>query len=895
MEIKKRFKLYKSGKLWCCAALVAAGLAFGSQSVAHADTDTTNANDTTQVAEANTATVRVASLATNTNVDGVANSKVQSTNFSSTTTVDNKMPTDTTTTNNQTTANQGHLDGTTLSSDPTTGQGQLTVTGWHATGQSKNEQYRYMILYDNTTGREIERQAIAPQQRNDVQAAYPHIAGSDYAGFDVTFTLPAGLSGHSLSVIDRYSNDPLHGEGSRTDYWFGPIYIEQDNRANLDNISSADGKVTVSGWHASNQAMGKKYHYIIAYDSTTGREIARQLVTNGVSRKDVAAVYPNTFNAANSGFNVTFTLTSQYARDDIQFVSRWTNDPAGNGANTVDYWFNPVTKNNRGSLDSWSISNGNLQVSGWHADDVSVYEPYHYLIVKDQTTGQVVAAHQVALQSSADVKKVYPDTTTAGQARFNYSFSGLNLTPGHTYVLISRYSQSATGDGSNGVYTDYTYPTIQADSSAYNIDSLTRNGNTLQVSGWFANSASASQNHPYVILILNGKEVGRQAVTLTQRTDVANAYPHLYGSLYSGFNTSFNIPTGSTGDFQLVLRFSNNGTNGEGSHTDIWSSTYATNAGNFDSIKVSTNSATISGWHAAWNTSDKPYQYIIAMDASTNTELQRWNIAGTSGQTRNDVAKAYPYIPGSDKSGFTLTISNIDNLKGHTVKFIHRYTDDAAGNGNYVDYYSSPVNMTVYNANMYANSINAYIANNHIGHASIQTDYVIPAVTGAYSATGNGKPNMIVVHETANPNDSIWGEINYEKSTYNNAFVHAFVDGNNIIEISSTDRECWGAGPQANHRAVQFEQVEVHTASEFVRELVNAAYYTAYNLKKYGLEPTLGPSGSVWSHHMVSQNLGGTNHTDPDGYWSTNASIFFGTHYTMSDFIELVKYEYNQL
>ena len=35
----------------------------------------------------------------------------------------------------------------------------------------------------------------------------------------------------------------------------------------------------------------------------------------------------------------------------------------------------------------------------------------------------------------------------------------------------------------------------------------------------------------------------------------------------------------------------------------------------------------------------------------------------------------------------------------------------------------------------------------------------------------------IVVHETANPNDSIWGEINYEKAHYNNAFVHAFVDG----------------------------------------------------------------------------------------------------------------------
>ena len=57
---------------------------------------------------------------------------------------------------------------------------------------------------------------------------------------------------------------------------------------------------------------------------------------------------------------------------------------------------------------------------------------------------------------------------------------------------------------------------------------------------------------------------------------------------------------------------------------------------------------------------------------------------------------------------------------------------------------------------------------------------------------------MVVVHETANPNDSIYGEINFEKQHYNNAFVHAFVDGNNIIEVSSTDREAWGAGYPAN-------------------------------------------------------------------------------------------------
>ena len=200
---------------------------------------------------------------------------------------------------------------------------------------------------------------------------------------------------------------------------------------------------------------------------------------------------------------------------------------------------------------------------------------------------------------------------------------------------------------------------------------------------------------------------------------------------------------------------------------------------------------------------------------------------------------------------------------------------------------------------VYNNKINSYIMNNGIGHANISYVNAIPDVSShSYSGTTDGKPNMVVVHETDNPNDSIWGEINYEKQHYNSAFVHAFVDANNIIQISDTDHEAWGAAYPANGRAVQFEQVEVYGAWNFARELVNAAYYTAYNMRKYGLTPSLAQSngtGTLWSHHNVSQYLGNTNHTDPDGYWSNRASSYFGTGYNMNDFLQLVNYEYSKL
>ncbi|MBY7145909.1 N-acetylmuramoyl-L-alanine amidase, partial [Levilactobacillus brevis] len=85
----------------------------------------------------------------------------------------------------------------------------------------------------------------------------------------------------------------------------------------------------------------------------------------------------------------------------------------------------------------------------------------------------------------------------------------------------------------------------------------------------------------------------------------------------------------------------------------------------------------------------------------------------------------------------------------------------------------------------------------------------------------------------------------------------------------------------------------VHSKAAFASELNNAAYYTAYILKQNGLTPKRYTT--VLSHHDVSNRLGGTNHTDPDGYWKSNASTYFGTTYTMTDFVSLVNTQYAKL
>lgn len=677
---KQHYKLYKSGKLWISALIVGASLGVGvlTQTTAHAD-----ANNNQVVGQTNLQNTKAASLQT-------------SDNAAPQSAVNNKVPTDKTTFNNDVNANQGHLDSYSLSQNEK-GQTVLHASGWQASGQSNNQSYRYVIVYDHTDHREVKRQKIAPQQRPDVQRAYPHIDNSQWSGFDFDIALPNTEATHSLSVVARYSNDAVHGEGNHTDYWFGPLYLDQNNRAHLDHIEVKDDKINISGWHASNAAANKHYHYIIAYDQTQHREIARQEVTP-ITRQDVAKVYPTIANAINSGFNISFNFSPLYASDDIQFVSRWTNDPHGNGS-AVDYWFGAINRDNEGYLDRADLSSGNLRVSGWHANDTSIYAPHHYLIVFDQTANRQVVSAEVAVKKSADVAKAFPAVKTAKQARFSYDFGQLTLLPGHHYSLVSRYSTSAHGNGGSGVHVDYWFNMFTLNNSDHFVDGWDANQDHLSVHGWMASDEALTNPYAYAILLNgNGHELQRQRLTLTARPDVAKVYPHLYNSGKSGFSASFTIPANElTNNLQLVLRFTND-PNGNGAHTtDFWSDKLATNAGSWDKVQVNGNSIDLAGWHAATNVTDKPYQYIIALDSlNGNRELRRWRIDQhgnwQASAARGDVQHAFPWIWNSGQSGFSGTV-DLSNLNHRLVTFLHRYTDDKNGNGHYVDFYSSPVDV----------------------------------------------------------------------------------------------------------------------------------------------------------------------------------------------------------
>ncbi|MCD8870728.1 glucosaminidase domain-containing protein [Staphylococcus gallinarum] len=163
-------------------------------------------------------------------------------------------------------------------------------------------------------------------------------------------------------------------------------------------------------------------------------------------------------------------------------------------------------------------------------------------------------------------------------------------------------------------------------------------------------------------------------------------------------------------------------------------------------------------------------------------------------------------------------------------------------------------------------SINNYIRKNNFTAPNYEQDIAsyLPKYNYRY-----GKPEGIVMHDTANDNSTITGEINYMKNNYNSAFVHAYVDGNRIIETANTDYLAWGAGAPANERFIHVELVHTHDYDSFARSINNYADYAATNLRYYGLKPDSAEydgAGTVWTHKAVSTYLGGTDHSDPHGY-----------------------------
>lgn len=186
-------------------------------------------------------------------------------------------------------------------------------------------------------------------------------------------------------------------------------------------------------------------------------------------------------------------------------------------------------------------------------------------------------------------------------------------------------------------------------------------------------------------------------------------------------------------------------------------------------------------------------------------------------------------------------------------------------------------------------NVNQYIQKNKFKNPIIKKDSragMLPKIPYKY-----GHPIGIVIHETANPNSTINGEVNFMYGNYRNAFVHAFASNGEVIETADTNYLAWGAGRYANPLFLHIELVESKSFHSFAQSVNSDAFWVALQLHNYGLLPSFGDNngiGTVISHNAISRFYGGTTHTDPYGY-------FAKWGYSMSEFYKLVELKYQEI
>src|SRR5699024_10199989 len=133
--------------------------------------------------------------------------------------------------------------------------------------------------------------------------------------------------------------------------------------------------------------------------------------------------------------------------------------------------------------------------------------------------------------------------------------------------------------------------------------------------------------------------------------------------------------------------------------------------------------------------------------------------------------------------------------------------------------------------------------------------------------TAKSTNNLLLAHETANPNSTIDGEVAYMKSNWKSAFVTHFVGGGGrIIQTAPVGKVSWGAGGRANPFAyAQIELCRTKDKATFKKDYAAYIWLLRDLASKAGIPKTLDTGSSVYdkgikSHKWVSDKLGGTDH-----------------------------------
>lgn len=134
----------------------------------------------------------------------------------------------------------------------------------------------------------------------------------------------------------------------------------------------------------------------------------------------------------------------------------------------------------------------------------------------------------------------------------------------------------------------------------------------------------------------------------------------------------------------------------------------------------------------------------------------------------------------------------------------------------------------------------------------------------SYVSNGHGWLNAsyLVIHETANPGASARNHVSYWSGTDTYAVHHIMeLDGSVVYNTVSENRLCWHVG-NGNPYTIGIELAHATNSTDFANQWGEAVKWTGDELRAHGWD-----TSRLLSHYEAAQRWGGSDHTDPNGYF----------------------------
>lgn len=133
-----------------------------------------------------------------------------------------------------------------------------------------------------------------------------------------------------------------------------------------------------------------------------------------------------------------------------------------------------------------------------------------------------------------------------------------------------------------------------------------------------------------------------------------------------------------------------------------------------------------------------------------------------------------------------------------------------------------------------------------------------------YVSSGHGYLNAsyLVIHETANPGASAYNHTLLWSRDDTYAVHHVMeLDGSIVYDTVAENRLCWHVG-NGNGYAIGIELAHATDAADFARQWGEAVKWTGDELRAHGWD-----TSRLLSHYEAARRWGGSDHTDPNGYF----------------------------